>query len=89
MDVCWWVRDHEGSLCDEAFNPFTDPACKISGLNDADVPANSIFSGPITSVFNGMHFDGEPCTCQCKKEEKGAYGFQIWHLMGHFQMTWQ
>ena len=48
------------------------------------MPANSIFSSPITSVFNGMHFDGEPCTCQCKKEEKGAYGFQSLHSYGSF-----
>ena len=43
-------------------NPFTAPACKISGL------ANSTFSGPITSIFNAMHFDENPFTCQGQKK---------------------
>jgi len=30
----------------------------------------SIFSGPITSVFNAMRFDENLSTCQCEKEEK-------------------
>ena len=49
-----------------------------------DAPANSAFSGPITSIFNSMHFDGDPFTCQCEKEDKKAYGFQILHCHGSF-----
>ena len=49
-------------------NPFTAPACKISGLYDA----NSVFSGPVTSIFNAMRFDGNPLTCQCEKGGKKA-----------------
>ena len=38
--------------------PYTAPACKVSGLNDAqDASENSIFSGPVTSVFKSMCFD--------------------------------
>ena len=58
------------------------PACKISGLNGA--PANSIFSGPITSILNCMHFDGDPLTCQCEKQNKKVEGFQISHFYGSF-----
>jgi len=31
------------------------------------VPANSIYSGPITSAFNAVRFDENPFTCHCKK----------------------
>ena len=60
MDVSTEVVDVRFGI-----NPFTDPACKISGLHDA----NSIFSGPI---FNAMRFDGNPLTCQYEKGGKKA-----------------
>ena len=34
-------------------------------------PANSILSGPITSVFNSIRFDGDPFTWQYQREDKG------------------
>ena len=36
------------------FNPFTAPACKISGFSErcADAPANSVFSGPVTHLLS-------------------------------------
>ena len=34
------------------------------------MPANSIFSGPITLNFKSMHFDGDPFTCQCEKQKQ-------------------
>ena len=49
-----------------------------------DVPAHSIFSGPIMSIFNSMRFDGDPVTGQCEKEDKKAEGFQISHCDGSF-----
>ena len=49
-----------------------------------DTPANSIFSGPITSVFSAMHFDESPFTCQRQKEDKKAQAFQISHFYGSF-----
>ena len=52
-------------------NPFTASACKISGAEwCTDEPANSIFSCSLTSVFNAMCFDGDPFTCQRKKEKQ-------------------
>ena len=42
-----------------------------------DAPAQSIFSGPITSVLNAMRFNGDLFTCQCDEEDKKAEGFQI------------
>ena len=45
------------------------------------MPANSTFSGPITSTFNAVPFDKSPFTCQCKnKEHRKAEGFQIVHF---------
>jgi len=36
------------------------------------MPANSIFSGPMTSIFNAMRFDENPFPCQReKKRQKG------------------
>ena len=49
-----------------------------------DVPANSIFSGPITSIFSAKSFDGDPFICQCEKEDKKAQGFPILPLCGSF-----
>ena len=48
------------------------------------MPANSIFSGPITSIFNAKHFDENLFTWQCEKEDKNAYRFQISHFYGAF-----
>ena len=49
-----------------------------------DTPANSVFSGPITSVFSAMGFDENPFRCQCKKEDKRAEVFQISHIYVSF-----
>ena len=48
------------------------------------MPAKSIFSGPITSIFNAMCFDENPTTCQQEKEDKKAEGFKISHFYGSF-----
>ena len=48
------------------------------------MPANSVFSGPMTSVFNALSFDGEPFICQRNEEDKKAYGFVIWNFYGWF-----
>ena len=42
-----------------------------------DAPANSVFSGPITSTFDAMCFDESPFTCQCEKEDKMLKGFKF------------
>ena len=48
-------------------NPFTAPACTISGLKRCtDALANSIFSGPVTC----LRFDENPFKSQCDKEDK-------------------
>ena len=42
-------------------NPFTAPSLsnfRAEGCTDA--PANSIFSGPVTSILNAMRFDENP-----------------------------
>ena len=62
-------------------NPFTAPACKISGLEDARTGLqNSPFSGPIASALNAMRFGESPFTCQCEKEDKKAEGFHIFQF---------
>ena len=65
-----------------SFNPFTAPACKISGLKDARTHLkNSIFSGPIASPFSVMRFGENPLQGQCEKENKKAERFQILHFL--------
>ena len=50
------------------------------------VPANGVFSSPITRLFfNAVHFDENPFPCQCKKEDKKAQSFQISHF--HWSFT--
>ena len=73
----------------KVFNPFTAPACNISGLKDARaVPANSIFSGPIPHLLS----------MQCilmkilsdaneKKKTKRLKGFRFDTFIGPFWMT--
>ena len=51
-----------------------------------DAPANCAFSGPITSIFNSIHFDGDPFTCQCEKEDKKAYGSCL--RVSNFALSW-
>ena len=59
-------------------NPFTAPACKISGLKDARTHLkNRIFSGPLTSPFSAVHFDGNPLQSPCGKEKKKAETFKF------------
>ena len=42
-----------------------------------DAPANSVFSGPITSTFSAVCFVENPFTCRCKKEAKRLKGFKL------------
>ena len=52
-----------------------------------DTPANGIFSGPITSTFKAMHFDGDPFTRQGEKEVKKAQSLKFCNFIGCFQVT--
>ena len=45
---------------------------KFSGWICTDAPANSIFTGPLTSILNAMHFDKNCFTYQLeKRKQKG------------------
>ena len=46
--------------------------------------ANSVFSGPVTSVFNAMGFYEDPSYASAKKKNKKAYEFKISHFHGSF-----
>ena len=69
-----WHRIVPTQLCStQHSNPIIAPACKIFGLKDAtDAPANRIFSGPVTSIFNATRSDENLFTCQCEEENKKA-----------------
>ena len=58
-------------------NPFTAPACTISGLKDSRTHLQTvIFSGPVnTLTFNAIRFNKNPFTCQCGKKTKRLKGF--------------
>ena len=66
-------------------NPSTAPACKISGLKEAWMGLQTvyIFSGPIATIFNDLHFDENHFTCYFEKEnKKGFKGFKFCTFMG-------
>ena len=67
-------------------NPFTATGCKIFRAEwCTDAPANSIFSGPVTSIFSAMRFDENPFSqANAIKEDKKTEGFQISHFYGSF-----
>ena len=59
----------------DSFNPFTAPACNISGLKDAGTCLQIvyIFWSFNTTTFNVIIcFDENPFTFQCEKEDKKA-----------------
>ena len=61
-------------------NPFTAPACKISGLSEGCTDKRLqtyIFRSYNTSTFNAMRFDENPSFRQCEIEDRKAEGFQI------------
>ena len=50
------------------FNPFTAPACTVSGLKDGRMHLQTVYFPVIfwscnTSTLNAMHFDKNPFTC--------------------------
>ena len=56
-------------------NPFTSPACKISGLKDVRIEAPSniyIFRSYNPPTFNATRFEENPFTCHCKKQNRKA-----------------
>ena len=72
-------RTHQGYI-----NPFTAPACKISGLKDAGTRLQTVdFSSPITHLLSS--------TCRYEKEnKKGNKCFKFRTITGRFQVTsWQ
>ena len=76
------------------FNPFTAPACTISGLKDARTRLQKFYIPTYmlhnTSTFSVMRHDENLFTCQCKKEDKKAYCFKFRTFMCCFQMIpWQ
>ena len=73
-----------------AINPFTARVCNIFGLNDARMCLHTVYFPVLLHVciFSvNMHFDGDPFTCQCEKEDKKAEGFQI--SLKAFKFRWR
>ena len=66
-------------------NPFTAPACKISGLSSARIHAckQYIWWPCNTSAFHPVYFDTIPFTRSCKGVEKPDR-FQTWHFYWSF-----
>ena len=53
------------------FNPFTAPACQISGLKDARMRMQTVyFQSCNSSTSNVLNFDENGFTCQSEKEDK-------------------
>ena len=68
------------------FNPFTAPACKISGLKSTTyMPANSIFDGPITNLLSIRRSFIEIFSRAHAKGEKSLNGFKFDTFTDRFQ----
>ena len=62
-------------------NPFTAPACTISGLKVHEHPCKESTSRLyITSTFDAMRLDENPFTYQYKMKKEKVKGFQISHF---------
>ena len=74
MKLLFWLIVNRNHM----FNPFTAPACKISGLKDARTRLQTVpYFRSYTPAFNAVRFDNNPFTCQCETEDKKAKGFRI------------
>jgi len=56
----------------EGLTPSLPQPVIFPGESCTDMPANSLFSGPVTSLVNAVRFDENPFTGQCKKEDRKA-----------------
>ena len=55
----------------EGINPFTAPACTISGLEDSRTRLQTVyFQSYNTSTFNARRFNANRFTCQYEKEHE-------------------
>ena len=65
-------------------NPFTAPACKISGLKRAHIHAckQYIWWSYNKSTFNTVHFNKNPSLCSCQKD---LNDFKFDAFVGRFQ----
>ena len=75
------INDTVNNLIINNINPFT---AKFPAERCRDEPANSIFSGPVTSTFNVRRCDESPFTCQREKEDKKAQRFPMSHFYWSF-----
>ena len=66
-------------------NPFTAPACNISGLKSAHIHAckQYIWWSYNKFTFKTVHFDRNPFACSCEGADK-PWWFQIWHSYWSF-----
>ena len=74
-------------LCDmvSTINPFTAPACKISGLKDARTHLQTVYFPVLWRC--ATCFDGNPFTynyASAKKENKNLTGFRFRSFIGRF-----
>ena len=50
------------------------------------VPANSIFSGPVTSTLSAIRFHVNPFICQCKRKKEKKRGKKEVLMVSHFTL---
>ena len=71
-----------------SLNPFTAPACNISGLKDARTRLQTVnFPVYATSASNAMSFDENRFTSQCEKEDTILKGLKFRAFIGCSQVT--
>ena len=74
------------------FNPFTAPACKISGLKSAHIHAckQYVSWSCNKSTFSIVRFDRSPFTCSWKGGKKAVMASDLALLLVFFRVTvWQ
>ena len=65
-------------------NPFTAPACKISGVKDARAHLQTVHFPVLRPTFNAVRLNENPLTCQCEKEDKKAHSLRFRTFTGRF-----
>ena len=70
----------------EALNPFTAPACKISGLKSAHMHARKqyLWWSYNKFAFNTVHFDRSPFRCSLDGGKKSLNDFEFGTFTGRF-----
>ena len=76
----WHQQEHQGFI-----NPFTSPACKVSGLKSAHIHSSKqyIWWSYNKPTLNTVHFDKNPFLCSNDGDRNFYWSFTDWRRGKH------